>query len=394
MHNFICPVCDSLDIEIFIEIRQLPVCCNLLYETRKEAIHAPMSDLKLGSCKKCGHVYNYAFKPDLMDYAQDYENAVHFSPRFKTYAQELAYRLVEQYGLFNKDIIEIGCGDGYFLKLLCEIGKNRGVGFDPSRSAKKYSETFGSSITYINDFYSSSHLRSKADFISCRHVLEHLQFPSDFIHSVRDGIGNRFDTVVFFEVPNALYTLIDLGIWDLIYEHCNYFNSNSLRELFLFHGFEVIDLRDEFEGQFLSIEAKPVNRKIDVSIDHSAEVECISDYVNTFAADYNKTLNDWNMKIDHMKKRGSKAVVWGAGSKGITFLNMLNKKSQIDYLVDISPRKQGKYVPGTGQKIISPEDLESYRPDIVIVMNPIYLKEIQEMINQMNLTSQLISVQR
>ena len=68
--------------------------------------------------------------------------------------------------------------------------------------------------------------------------------------------------------------------------------------------------------------------------------------------------------------------MWGAGSKGVTFLNMIDSRYQIEYVIDINPRKHGKYIPGTGQKIVSPEFLREYIPDIVIVMNLIYENEI------------------
>jgi len=392
MINFTCPVCNSLNIEIFIEICQIPVYCNLLYETREEALDAPVADMKLGFCKKCGHIYNYAFDPDSMDYAQNYENALHFSVRFKKYAEELAYRLVKKYNLYDKDIIEIGCGDGYFLKLLCEIGNNRGVGFDPSCSAEKFIENFGSSITFINDFYSSRYNSYQADFIGCRHVLEHIQFAGDFLQSLRDAIGNRLDMVLFFEVPNGFYTLKEFGIWDLIYEHCNYFTPPSLTALFLLHGFEIMELRDDFESQFLSVEARRVNHEMDIKMDSSAEVDRISDDVKPFAGNYFKTLNDWQTKMDLLKKRGQRTVIWGAGSKGITFLNSMMIKNQIEYVVDINPRKKGKFVAGTGQEIISPNRLIEYKPDKVVIMNPIYTEEIRKILKELHMAPELIEV--
>ena len=132
MNKYVCPVCDSKNIDIFIEIPDIPVYCNLLFSSRREAINASRSDIRLGFCNNCTHVYNYAFDPDLMDYTLEYENSLQFSPRFQEYATQLAADLVKRHQLYNKDIIEIGCGDGDFLALLCELGNNRGLGFDPS----------------------------------------------------------------------------------------------------------------------------------------------------------------------------------------------------------------------------------------------------------------------
>ena len=91
-----------------------------------------------------------------------------------------------------------------------------------------------------------------------------------------------------------------------------------------------------------------------------------------------------------MQKVDKTAVVWGAGSKGATFLNSLKIKNQIKYVVDINPRKQGKYIAGTGQKIVTPDFLINYQPDSVIIMNPVYIKEIYQMINEMGIFPDLI----
>ncbi|MEO1671695.1 MAG: hypothetical protein AAFR77_13070, partial [Cyanobacteria bacterium J06631_2] len=80
----------------------------------------------------------------------------------------------------------------------------------------------------------------------------------------------------------------------------------------------------------------------------------------------------------------------GAGSKGVTFLNILQEQQQIRYVVDINPHKEKKYIPGTGQEIIAPNFLIDYQPEIVIVMNPIYENEIRQMLNKMRLTPQLL----
>ena len=67
-----------------------------------------------------------------MEYTQSYENSLHFSPGFQKFAADLADRLITRYNLRGKDVIDIGCGKGDFLKLICARGGNRGVGFDPS----------------------------------------------------------------------------------------------------------------------------------------------------------------------------------------------------------------------------------------------------------------------
>ena len=75
-----CPVCRSGNLTFFIEIQNIPLYCNLLYESRDDAQNVRRADIQLGFCHSCGHVYNFAFDPGLMDYTLDYENSLHFSP--------------------------------------------------------------------------------------------------------------------------------------------------------------------------------------------------------------------------------------------------------------------------------------------------------------------------
>jgi SAM-dependent methyltransferase len=325
-----------------------------------------------------------------MEYTQDYENSLHFSPRFQSYAEWLAARLVDRYDLRDRDIIEIGCGKGDFLKLICELGGNRGVGFDPSYVPEREAGEAVGRITFIRDFYSERYASYRADFICCRHVLEHVQFPRDFLITVRRAIGNRSGTAVFFEVPNGLFTLRDLGIWDLIYEHCSYFSPGSLSRLFTACEFDVCDLTEAYEGQFLCIEALPGEGLVDSGRnprDDSAEVACD---VAAFADRYRSMVRNWRRHLGRMARAGQRVVVWGAGSKGVTFLNALQTQGRIAYVVDINPRKQGMYVAGAGQQIVPPEFLQDYRPDVVIVMNPVYEDEIRQFAGGLGLTPEFI----
>jgi hypothetical protein len=331
-----------------------------------------------------------AFDPNLMEYSQDYENSLHFSPRFQVYAAGLATRLIERYSLHGKTIIEIGSGSGDFLKLLCELGDNRGIGFDPSYSPQPEDGSSTERLTFIPDFYSERHAHHWADFICSRHTLEHMQDPGDFLATLRRSIGDRSDTVVFFEVPNALYTLRDLGIWDIIYEHCSYYCSNSLARVFSDSGFSILKIGDAFEGQFLYVEALPSTDSVKSQPDSLNDLRRLSQYVAAFSRNFRSKQNSWRSTLQELKRDGQKAVIWGSGSKGVTFLNTLGVIDQIEVAVDINPRKHGRYIAGTGQRIVPPEFLRDYRPDLVIIMNAVYRAEIRERMDDLGLTARLM----
>jgi hypothetical protein len=193
------------------------------------------------------------------------------------------------------------------------------------------------------------------------------------------------ETIVFFEVPNVLYTLRDMGIWDIIYEHCSYFSPHSLAHLFGEIGFEVLDVSAVFGGQFLTIETRLASQP-----DNAGDHESISSLVEAFAENYHNKVAYWQRHLAEIEQDGRKAVVWGAGSKGVTFLNILKTRDMIEYVVDINPRKEGKYVAGTGQQIVPPDFLREYRPDVVVIMNGNYHDEIRQTLDGLGLVSEIL----
>ena len=381
-----CPVCSSTHLEVFLEITDVPVFCNLLWTSREDAQNCLKGNIKLAFCFVCSHIMNVAFDPNLLDYTQVYENPLDYSPRFQTYSQSLAKMLIERYELVNKDIISIGCGKGVFLSKLCELGNNRGIGFDPALQKITEPLEISNKIRLIKDYYSDRYADYPCDLFICRHVLEHIFDPKTFLFMLRCAIGTRQNTSIFFEVPNALNIFQDFFIWDIIYEHYSYFTPISLARLFTSSKFNVHDLSEYFEGQFLGVHASPTDQIASDFSDQSIQINQIAEDIRTFAASYNEVVSKWRRKLEHKKDEGKRVVIWGTGSKGVSFLNTL-KNSHIEYAVDINPKKQGMYVAGTAQQIVSPNFLQDYQPDIIIAMNPIYMQEIQQFIDQLGVSS-------
>lgn len=369
-----CPVCGDANAWTFAEISQIPVHCNVLCETPAKAVEISKADIHLSICRDCGHVFNAAFNPLEMEYSPAYEASLDHSPLFNRYADEMAARLIERYDIHGKLVLEIGCGQGRFLTRLCQLGGNRGLGFDPSyRGAGN--EAGDDAVSIIPDFYSERYAKHRADLVCCRQVLEHIASPRDFLAGVRRAVGDRPATVVFFEVPNALFTLRDLGIWDLIYEHCSYFCPTSLSRLFHLCGFEVIEVSETYGSQFLYIDARSTDAATPLSPRDRPSVD-MDALATGFADHYRRKLAAWQQRLDTLTRSGRRTVIWGGGSKGVTFLNVLKARAQVDYVVDINPAKQGMYVPGTGQPIVAPDSMRQRPPDTILVMNPLYAREI------------------
>lgn len=390
--NSFCPACSHPSTAGFLRLEGLPLHCNVLLRTRELARQYPRGDVVLAFCQGCGLIYNLAFEPELMNYSTEYENSLTFSPFFQSYLQDLAHYLIDKHQLKGKDIIEIGCGKGDFLTMLCEMGGNQGVGFDPTYELRRDGSKAFSQIKVIRDFYSERYSSYQGDLVCSRHTLEHVQHPAELLATIRRSIRPQRHPVIFFEVPNAAYMLREVAVWDVIYEHCSYFGPESLVRLFTACGFEVIDLREAFDGQYIWVEALPSNGHSRVDLDVQCGFQEMATTVAHFARASSAKIERWRRLLQQIDRKNQKCVVWGAGSKGVTFLNLLNLQDQVDHVVDINPHKQGMFIPGTGQPIVAPEFLKECNPDVVLVMNPIYLDEIGGIVSSMGIDADLLTV--
>jgi len=387
-----CLVCASPHLSPVLEIPRVPVFCNVHWPERTSALAAPTGRLDLVFCRDCGHLFNRDFQPELLDYDAAYDNCLHHSPRFREYADALARDLVARHDLRGKHVLEIACGKGDFLRQLLELGAARASGFDPS-----YVPPAGgrepAGLTIVREYYDET-VDVAADLLCCRHALEHLPAPAEFLRRVRRSLGDRLGTAIFFEVPSSLFTLRDLSVWDLIYEHVSYFSPPSLATAFRRSGFAVDRVVETFGDQFLTLEAHPAPAGTGeiAYLPPGSEVAPLTTLAARLGTAFRDLLATWRRKLDEWFRAGRRVVVWGGGSKGVTFLNLLGTAETVAYVVDINPNKQDKFVAGSGQQYVSPEFLTRYRPEVVLVMNPIYRQEIASQLAELGVAAEIDTV--
>ena len=385
-----CTNCRSSDTEVFFILKNAPVQSIVTIKTYEDAVAVPKKDLSLTFCHNCGFIFNSTFDTSLDLYTKGYEDQQGFSGTWMKFITDFTERFIDKYDIRNKTIIEIGCGKGDFLQVICKLGNNKGIGIDPAYVPGRLEEN--PNLRFIREFYTESHGDLPADVIVCRHTMEHIHDNLTFIKTIRRAIEKNPEVIVLIEVPSIVRILRINAFWDIFYEHCSYFSPGSLSRLFRWNKFEILDNYLEYDNQYLFLEAKPAQEVIDMPHPDEEPVPELKKYVDQFVISVNDELERWKERLLQMKKDNKKVVIWGGGSKSVGFLTHFNDLNVIKHVVDINPHMQGNFIPGIGIQYVPPKFLESYRPDSVIIMNGVYEKEIQKMLLEMNLNPELISL--
>jgi SAM-dependent methyltransferase len=392
-----CQACEGVNVSLFYEHANVPMNSMLLLSTEEEARTFPRGDVALGVCADCGFVSNTSYDPGSSEYSQRYESSQAFSGAFNSFARELAQGWIDRHDLRNKTVLEIGCDKGDFLSLMCELGDNTGIGVDPAADPSRQQRSGAAGrMTFIADFYGEKYQHLMADAVICRHTLEHIPNVLEFMRGVRAALGDQLDTMVLFELPDVRRILLDAAFWDVYYEHCTYFTAGSLARLFRLAGFDVLKVTREFDDQYLIIEAKPSAAGSGPVIADPLPIEEPAGEVVRDAAEFERLVNadlgPRRADICALVESGKKVIIWGGGSKGVSFLTTLDIEHEIGHAVDVNPYKQGRFLSGYGQSVVSPADLKTIQPDVVIVMNPIYVPEISAMLNDLGVVTDVRAV--
>lgn len=396
----VCPACEGRELTEIYRLASIPVQSGVLLDSRAEALSYPRAPLVLMSCAQCGFIFNAAFQPELVNYAEASEESQHFSGTFNRFAEQLIAEIAATYDLKSRSTLEIGCGKGDFLTALVRATGTQGLGIDPGFLPERFGRAgdapSGSErapslakTTFRREYFDPDAIDVVPDFVVCRHTLEHIGPVGHFVGDIARLIGDRPDVALFFETPDVRRILSEGAFWDIYYEHCSYFTLGSHARLFRRHGFGVTGLRLVYDDQYIIQHAC---RGPAPMLPAEDDLDAVRMLAQAFPERVAAVSGHWRRFVQERTSAGKRIAIWGGGSKGVAFLTSNGFGEDIADVVDINRFKQGKYLPGTGHCIIGPEALTQSPPDTVIVMNPIYVTEIRTMLSELDLFPELVAV--
>jgi SAM-dependent methyltransferase len=391
-----CFACGERELAEFADLGDIPVLCGVHYATEAEALGSPLGRMTLGYCERCAYVRNVAFDPDVLVYDTTMDTNLHHSPAFQSFSADLVRSLAARFDLAGKVILDIGCGQGEFLRELCHEAGATGFGYDAMYAGVEGPDSSGAHFTT-----GYAPLRDPAlpefDVVTSRHWFEHIDDPYDFLVALRERAADR-PVYGYFEVPDAGYDLATAG-WEVIYPHVSYFESTSLRSIFERAGWQVTGGGTMFHGMFRFLEvatniaapavaaAAPAAVASEPAADaRDRQLTAISGFGQRQRAEVSR----WRTTINDLSAQGKRPVMWGAGSRGVQFLTFADPGRQLDAVVDVNPRKWGRYLPMTAHRVESPDVLRDIKPATVIITNPAYRDEIAKSLSEYGVIADIL----
>jgi len=378
-----CPICDAVAPIGLVHRRRVPVLQNRVWATRDGARSAPVGELDMVICQACGFAWNRAYDGDIISYDSAYDNDQSLSPHYRSHLSAMAERILQKIPSDESaHLIEIGCGQGDFIRHLAQQNKfSSAIGFDPAWRGHDGVGLHGAQI-FRRYFDSTSQLPKGTMFVVARHTIEHLADPLNFLRKIRKtmSIGGR----LFLETPDIDWILETRQAQDLFYEHCSIFSSDAMHIALAKTGFEPMLIERVFNGQYIWVEARPTSCAI------AAEPRSQCSPTITFAKRLNSVTRQW--------KRGVRSLaafqpvwLWGAASKGVTFALIVDPDgSCLAGAIDINKKKIAHFMPVTGLPIVAPANVTTGAA--IIVMNPNYRDEIASHIDAMHVSARLLTI--
>lgn len=386
-----CRHCQHPLTHVFCDLQTCPPSNAMV---KPEMVNFPETyfPLKVFVCESCWLVQVDELEKADAIFNAEYTYFSSFSTSWLQHAKAYTSYMTERFGLNeNSLVVEVASNDGYLLQYFKE--KNIPVlGVEPTANTAEVAISKG--IDNIVDFFGSSlaatHLNGKADLILGNNVLAHVPDINDFVHGVK--IALKPNGINTFEFPHLL-KLVEQNQFDTIYhEHFSYLSLTNLMVVFEKQGLVIFDVQEiPTHGGSLRIFTKhkeDQTKKIETSVIVILEKESqagLADlpFYQGFQNKVEKIKYDFTEFLIQQKRAGKKVIGYGAAAKGNTLLNYCGIKGNdlIEFVVDASPYKQNKLLPGSRIPVFDKEQIANTKPDFVVIFPWNLKNEIMEQLD-------------
>ena len=349
--------------------------------------------LRVLVCEKCWLVQTEDFTEAGELFNDSYAYFSGFSSSWVTHCENHVNSMIEQFGLKSSShVVEVAANDGYLLQFV----KARGIpctGIEPTASTATIARAKG--IPIVEDFFGFRlanqlvHEGRQADLTVANNVLAHVPDINDFVRGF--ALLLKSSGVATFEFPH-LVRLISENQFDTIYhEHFSYLSLTAVNRIFSENGLSVFDVKTlPTHGGSLRVFAQRSDTKphsVLPSVQELLQQEevagvCSIEYYEGFQAKANQVKNDLVSFLVEAQRQGKKVAAYGAAAKGNTLLNYAGIRADLNsFVVDKSPSKQGKYLPGSRIPVVREEELSKHKPDYILILPWNLTKEIVEQLD-------------
>jgi 2-polyprenyl-3-methyl-5-hydroxy-6-metoxy-1,4-benzoquinol methylase len=386
----VCRFCDTPLEVTFLDLGMSPLANSNLTEFQLNAVEM-FFPLHVYVCETCLLVQlEECSSPDKI--FSDYDYFSSFSDSWLRHAQQYSEQVIKRFDLnASSQVIEIASNDGYLLKNFCEQGIPV-LGIEPARNVADVAKEKG--VATIAEFFGEKLAHdltdkgTQADLLIGNNVLAHVPALNDFVRGLKVLLKPK--GVITMEFPH-LMRLMGESQFDTIYhEHFSYFSFYTVQKIFAKHGLKVFDVEElSTHGGSLRIycgheqdATKSIGARV-LELQHREEQEGFGqlDHYLSFSGRVIYVKRQLLLFLISTKEAGKTIAGYGAPAKGNTLLNYCGVRTDfLDFTVDRSPHKQGKFLPGTHIPILSPDAIKLHKPDYLLIL-PWNIKD--EVVEQM-----------